>query len=116
MLTLDVAFGHLSHVDIIKMDIEGSEYRACMGGQRFFDAHRPIVCMEYCPLLLKVVSGVEPRQLIEFFVDRNYSIVVHMPDHAKKEMIGTPQQIFEAVNGLFTSSMTHVDFMLTQQG
>jgi FkbM family methyltransferase len=33
--------------DLIKMDVEGAEYKAMLGGVRFFQSHAPVLVMEY---------------------------------------------------------------------
>ncbi len=46
--TIDAITGKASFIpDLIKMDVEGAEYKAMLGGVRFFQSHATVLVMEY---------------------------------------------------------------------
>lgn len=46
--TVDAITGEASFIpDLIKIDVEGAEYKAMLGGVRFFQSHAPVLVMEY---------------------------------------------------------------------
>jgi FkbM family methyltransferase len=73
-LRLDDVFPALERVDLIKVDIEGAEYRAITGLLRTIDRHRPAVISEFSPPSLPAISGVSASAYLDLFVQRGYSI------------------------------------------
>jgi hypothetical protein len=69
---LDKLFGDLRSLDIIKMDIEGMEYKAVMGAKVLINRTRPIIFIEYSPRLQKIGSGIDGRELLLELLKRNY--------------------------------------------
>jgi FkbM family methyltransferase len=64
LIPIDVLLPRLGKVDLVKIDIEGMEYRALMGGMAFFRANKPIIFLEYSPAFQQAGSGVEGRYLL----------------------------------------------------
>ncbi len=56
---------------VIKLDVEGFEFRALRGMTRILDSHRALVITEVNPEMLEH-AGTSPRQLAEFLLDRGY--------------------------------------------
>jgi FkbM family methyltransferase len=52
-------------VHVIKMDIEGSEFRALCGMTRLLKEQRPILLFEFFPRLLRDVGRVNPETLLD---------------------------------------------------
>jgi len=64
--------GTLSHVDVIKLDIEGGELAALEGAKRLIEKHRPsIICEAWDEGTAKNVPG--KRKILSFFESVNYS-------------------------------------------
>lgn len=47
---LDTFLPHLTHVDVIKIDVEGYEYEALQGAKELLTKSHPIIFMEFSPL------------------------------------------------------------------
>lgn len=67
-------FFNLRHVDLVKMDIDGFEYRALQGASELMK-NRPTVIFEYH---LGVIErgGIKGPELLQFFTSRNYKLTV----------------------------------------
>jgi FkbM family methyltransferase len=63
-------------VDVIKLDIEGREYRALLGAMGIIKASRPMIFCEYNPDSQKAQSGVEGVSLLSLLLDLNYEIEI----------------------------------------
>lgn len=62
-------------VDIIKMDIQGSEFLALRGMDRVLrENSRVIILSEYAPDYLERCSGTSSRQFQEFFEERGFRV------------------------------------------
>jgi FkbM family methyltransferase len=68
----------LERIDVIKMDIEGSEVHALAGARASLDRHRPLIIFEVNPYWLgRLETGV--TELFSLLQDLRYS-VHHLPD------------------------------------
>lgn len=65
-------FFNLRHVDLVKIDIDGFEYRALQGASKLMQ-NRPTVIFEYH---LGVIErgGIKGPELLQFFLDRGYQL------------------------------------------
>jgi FkbM family methyltransferase len=61
-------------VDVVKIDIEGSELRALRGMSRVLRESRPIVVFEFCPTLLENIGGAEPEELLRHLRSLGYQL------------------------------------------
>lgn len=66
-------------VDVIKLDIEGAEWLALSGAPRVLQ-RRPTLFLEFSPSGLQGISKVEPLDLLNHFIDRQYSIEIITED------------------------------------
>ncbi len=64
----------VASLDVIKMDIEGGEWKALLGMERALGTAKHLI-LEYNPDALKK-SGVEPVRVIEFLRDRGFRLSV----------------------------------------
>jgi len=71
-LRLDDLLADLDRVDLVKIDIEGSELRAVVGMADLLRGHHPHVLMEFSPDLLRRVSGCEPSELVDVLRSYGY--------------------------------------------
>lgn len=72
-VTLDSLLKNEPRVDVIKIDIEGSEAKAWEGMQETIAWHYPVVLMEFFPALLERVSGVKGDDFLNTVFARGYS-------------------------------------------
>jgi FkbM family methyltransferase len=75
-VTLDSLLQNEPRVDVIKMDIEGSEAKAWKGMQHTVEKHYPILLMEFFPTLLHQVSAVRGEDLLNSILAHGYSVAV----------------------------------------
>ena len=71
-------------IDVLKMDVEGSEMKVMRGARQFFARCRPIILTEILPSGLERVSGVRPDEFLRVFIDLDYEIsIVGGPLHGE---------------------------------
>ena len=74
VIKLDDLEPFLKDVGVIKMDIEGFEYRALQGGRKIFlDMHVPFIVAEFS-LNMMARYGTDGRKFLEEFVNAGYNI------------------------------------------
>jgi FkbM family methyltransferase len=117
-LPLDLLQAHIGRVDVLKMDIDGTEYRACMGARRLLMQSRPIVFLEYSPQLLRLLSGVEPEALLKLFLDWGYGVDVLHRGRPREQIQGGPGDIIAKVRQICEDHVkqdggTHLDLCMT---
>jgi FkbM family methyltransferase len=107
-LPLDLVRSRLGRVDLVKMDIDGTEYRACVGARELLTECRPIVFLEYCPQLLRPLSDVEPSELLRLFLDLGYGIeVLHRARPRERIAVEAPGEAIAQVNRICDEHVTH---------
>lgn len=90
-------------IDLVKIDVEGSEPQALRGMERSLRRHHPMVIAEFAPSNLKSIGGIEPGDFLRWFEERGYEVAV----------VGTPGEgpassIDERLRGRH-----HVDLLCT---
>ena len=58
-------YGKKRKVGFIKIDIDGPEPLLFRSGRRVLEEHRPIILMEFCPVMLRAF-GQNPREFFQF--------------------------------------------------
>jgi FkbM family methyltransferase len=90
-------------VSLIKIDVEGYEYRALMGARKTIERSRPVIISEFAPSALSVSSrrsGVEYLELLRNF---GYHVsVIGAPE------LDTTEAILESVKGI-----DHINILAT---
>jgi FkbM family methyltransferase len=81
---LDLLASALGPVHLMKIDIEGMEYKALVGGARLMRENRPILFMEYSPRFQALGSGVEGGRLLELLLDLGYAIEILHRDRPRQ--------------------------------
>lgn len=82
-------------VHFLKLDVEGAEGLVVAGARRLLETHRPIVTTELSCDMLPRVSGVEPADYLQGFVDLGYSLsVVERPTGTLRE-VATPAELLD---------------------
>lgn len=106
--TLDETLSWLDRVDVIKIDVEGSEFRALTGARDIIRRHRPVIFSEFLPNALKVASNVSGEQYLELFLEYGYTLALISGDGGLYEC-GT--EIQKILDGLEAQDGDHVDFV-----
>lgn len=68
-------------VDLIKIDVEGAEFRVISGARRIITAYRPVVITEFSCHMLAAVSGCSPAAYLSWFTDLGYRVYVIGQNH-----------------------------------
>jgi len=73
---LDSLVGEDEQVDFIKLDIEGSEYRALRGFERTIDRCSPMLAFEFAPGMLRCGSGISGADFLQYIIGKGYAVGV----------------------------------------
>jgi FkbM family methyltransferase len=99
-----------SPVDIVKIDIEGREYRALLGADQILAAH-PVMFVEFSPNFIRDGSGVEYPALLALFFDRGYRATILHRDMTREEVGQSSSRLFDAWTAYMQKGATHLDLM-----
>ncbi len=77
---LDELLREAGPVHVIKLDVEGAEYRVFRGARRIIETHRPVLITEFAPGALEQVSRVAPETYLEECRALDYRIFILEPD------------------------------------
>ena len=83
----DDALAGESRIDLIKMDVEGSEGRALVGMRDVLRRHRPFVLSEFSPAQSRRASAMEPREVRSEFRTAGYDLHVVLRDGSLSEAL-----------------------------
>lgn len=108
-LRIDDLLAGLDRLDVVKIDIEGGEYRALQGFAELLGKFRPHVLTEYSPALLREVSRVEPALLLQFWDSLGYEATILLPGEVP-EPVALDEATLEATRSRAGSD--HVDLHL----
>ena len=106
-VTLDRFLEDEPCIDIIKMDIEGAEWRALQGMRRLIQRHRPLLFTEFHPSALREASSISPEKYLTCLRDLDYEILVLWPD-CQTPTFQSNEEIMAYFSG---SSGTHLDLL-----
>lgn len=79
-MTVDSLLPGERRIDLIKIDIDGAEYKALLGCQRTIQRHRPVIVSEFAPGLLPGLSGVTGEEYLCWIGAQGYDVAVIEPD------------------------------------
>jgi FkbM family methyltransferase len=102
----------LSTPDIIKIDIEGYEYKA-IAPSKLIWKQKPIVFIEFCPVLLQRFSGVQPEKLAELFFSHGYSATILHRDMTRETVGRNLELLMTRAHEYVSRGITHLDIMMT---
>lgn len=108
--TLDETLSWLDRVDVIKIDVEGSEFRALTGAREIIRRHRPIIFSEFLPNALRVASNVSGEEYLELFLKFDYRLSLISEGG---ELLDCGTDIRKIMDGFAAASGDHVDFVAT---
>ena len=95
-VTLDSLLRNEPRIDIIKMDIEGSEAKAWQGMQQAVEKHHPVILMEFFPALLKKISEVNAEEFLERIFASGYTASVIQPAPSESLRASSPTEVLAA--------------------
>lgn len=73
--TLDSYLSQLSRVDVIKIDVEGHEPEALKGGFKLLSKYKPIIVMEFSPIIYNYFNPKASQELLELLAKLNYELL-----------------------------------------
>lgn len=99
----------LDRIDIVKIDVEGSEALVVRGAAKHLSRLRPVVFTEFSPPSLSVISGITGTGYLQFWLELGYRFSVITPDHRLVRMDGD----IGRVTAFFDNSgSSHIDLLL----
>ncbi len=107
-VVLDELLDKIEHINIIKIDIEGAEYKALAGAKNMLGKHRPIILSEFSPSALKNVSQVSGEAYLEILIRHNYHISV-IEEFGKTVECGS--DITKVMNIFELRKSSHIDIV-----
>jgi FkbM family methyltransferase len=99
-------------IDLIKMDIQGSESKAIKGMESLLQEHRPVILMEYSPAHI-YSAGSSPFEIFAFI--ENYSYIPYkIIDKGQNPCEVIPYSIMDMLNDTFANKETFqgIDILL----
>jgi FkbM family methyltransferase len=98
--------------DVIKIDVEGAEYRAMVGATDLLQRTRPSVLSELHPGQLQGVSGVSPADYIMFMAELGYECRLVQAGMPMDEIKDFPTGIDRSVTNVLFLHSTNKDRLL----
>jgi FkbM family methyltransferase len=92
-------------IDLLKIDVEGHEYRALRGARRLLERHRPLIVTEYSPDFQRDGSGVSGETYLGFLRHHGYAISIFDEDGDER-----PLENFSGLDVL-CQRLGHVDLI-----
>jgi len=112
-VVIDEVLRDLDRVDVVKIDIEGAEFRAIQGSEKLLVRHRPVLLSEFSPPALANVSKVSGEEYLHLLINLGYALDVFMDDGI---LVGCGSDAGK-VMGLFEArGASHVDLLATPTG
>lgn len=122
VVPLDLLRSEFGKVDVMKIDIEGMEYRAFMGAKAFMAEQKPITFLEYSPRFQAETSRAEGSALLSFFLDMGYGVeILHRKKKREAVKGATPAEVIAKIDAAWTRHVeddkgTHLDLCLKAAG
>ncbi len=106
-VALDELLVDVPRIDVIKLDIEGSEPRALEGMRKLVERHRPVLLSEFSPELIRVAAGQEPVAYLEALARTHLLFALPLDGSAERG----PLEPREVVALQEESGLKHVDLL-----
>ena len=108
-LPIDLIVPQGRPIDFIKIDVEGAEYNALLGGSNLIRRYHPVITSEFSPDLMPGISGVDGLQYLQFLLDFGYKISVI---ELNGELSKCGQDIHKVMNAYRASGSDHIDILM----
>jgi FkbM family methyltransferase len=100
-------------IDVVKIDVEGHEYKVIRGALATLSKWRPKIYLEYSDAFQRSGSGVPGSQLLELLVDLNYAPTILHRDLPPQPIGGKKDATVSTLNSAWEQSIreggTHID-------
>ena len=94
LVRLDCLADQIGRVDVVKIDIEGMEYKALLGGKEVIARSRPVIFCEYSPLWQQERSGASGEQLLRLVMSLDYDVeILHRSGRRERRGIADVAQV-----------------------
>lgn len=90
IVPFDLLHPTIGKIDMMKMDIEGMEYRAAVGAMKALERDRPTVFLEYSPQFQIQWSGVPGARLLTLFKELGYHFEILHRHKPRERVTGDP--------------------------
>lgn len=110
-VALDDVLPDLDHVDLLKIDIEGSEPRALRGMDALIKRCRPTILTEFSPDLISAISNVHPKEYLEMLRSYGYALAEIQTNGASSAVL-TNDEIMQRYTA---ANASHIDLMAIQR-
>lgn len=106
-LRLDALLGDVP-VDFIKIDVEGAEYNALLGGAETIRRSRPVIVSEFSPAMMPGISKISGEEYLHWLIGLGYGLSVVEPDGSLTEAGGD----IDCVMRIYTARVSdHIDIV-----
>ncbi|MBV9183800.1 MAG: FkbM family methyltransferase [Acidobacteria bacterium] len=115
VVPLDRLLSVIARIDIIKIDIEGMEYKAVKGASAILQRSRPVMFIEYSPRFQERGSGVKGRELLLELLKPGYiAEILHRNRSIEQIDSPNPEQTARAIDAAWHRHVseeggTHLD-------
>ncbi len=107
---LDSLIDSHEKIDFIKVDVEGAEYNALLGGLETIRCHRPVIVSEFSPTMMPGISGITGKDYLEWLMSLDYNLSVVEPDGSLRAPHETVDRILSVV---VERAVDHLDLVAT---
>ncbi len=90
----------LPNVDVIKIDVEGAEYKALKGGEALLLRSRPAIVCEFSISMVQSVSGGAPADFLNWIESMDYNIFVLDRDSLRPVPVDSISALFNCWGSL----------------
>ncbi len=97
-------------IGLIKVDVEGAEYNALLGGRGILERDRPTIISEFSPGYMPGISGIDGAGYLRWIVARGYRIGVVRPDGSVSAPGTEPEPVLAEHQARGTD---HIDIVAT---
>jgi FkbM family methyltransferase len=106
---LDTVLRDVARVDVIKVDVEGAEYRALHGGRELLARSRPTIFSEFSPPAITALSNVDAQTYLGLLlIDEHYVIDALNVDGSVTEC---GRDVARVVRSFEQSGVDHIDIL-----
>ena len=107
-MRLDALLDPDARLDFIKVDVEGAEYNALLGGEAAIRRCRPAIVSEFSPSLLPGISGISGAGYLDWLIGLGYDLAVIEPDGSLAAAGGDRGKVLQ---GFAARGTDHIDIM-----